>query len=201
MKTGSLCGQPLRKSKEIGEIFGKSDVCAYLCNGFGLKAAPLHEMASSLSLQQAHERLSEFLTLNEMRQTPERFAILESVWKMKRQFAASDLMRRLEEEGFHVSRSTVYQALELLCRCGLLSLLPLEPSETRYAVARPGFLHLVCTSCGKIREEKDPTVTAHFKGRKFEAFTPAYFSTAVYGVCSVCARRARRKSKAAGKKN
>lgn len=157
-------------------------------------------MASLLSVQQARERLSGFLRLNEMRQTPERFAILEAVWKIRRQFAASDVISRMEESGFRVSRSTVYQTLALLCKCGLLSLLPLEPGEIRYAVARSGFLHLVCTSCGKIREEKDPTVAAHFRGRKFEAFTPAYFSTVVYGVCSTCARRARRGAKASGKK-
>lgn len=157
-------------------------------------------MGSPLTVQQARERLSEYLKLNEMRQTPERFAILDAVWNMRHQFAASDVIASLDGEGFHVSRSTVYQALDLLCKCGLISLLPLEPSEMRYAVARRGFLHLVCTSCGKIREESDPTVSAHFRGRKFEAFTPAYFSTAVYGVCSTCARRARKASGESGKK-
>ncbi len=128
-------------------------------------------MASLLSVQQARERLSGFLKLNEMRQTPNASRFSRRCGRSGRQFAASDVISRMEESGFRVSRSTVYQTLALLCKCGLLSLLPLEPGEMRYAVARSGFLHLVCTSCGKIREEKDPTVAAHFRGRKFEAFT------------------------------
>lgn len=145
-----------------------------------------------MTVLQAEARLASYLKERGLRLTKERTAIVRAAWALKQPFAAAEVAEALEAEGFHVSRSTCYQTLALLCAMGLLCRLMLGDDEARYAFARPGYLHLVCTGCGKIRREKDPTVVAHFKGRRFEAFTPAFFSTVVYGTCSVCKRRSRK---------
>lgn len=153
-------------------------------------------LGATLTQQQAQVRLSAYLSGHGLRLTKERMSILATVWEQKRPFAAADLVAALEAKGFHVSRSTAYQTLTLLCDAAILCRLMLGDEEARYTFARRGYIHLVCRGCGKIREEKDPTMTAHLAGRKFEAFTPDFFSTVVYGTCSVCRRRSRKHKRA-----
>ena len=149
-------------------------------------------MATTLTLQQARDRLARFLQAHRLRNTRERGCILDQAMSMQRAFTVGEIREALEKDGFHVSRSTVYETLWLLCQCGVLVSLSMGVGEIRFAPRRFGYLYLVCSSCGKIREEKDPTVVAHFKGRRFEAFTADYFTTSVYGLCSTCQRRQRR---------
>ncbi len=171
----------------------------YLCSGFCFGIGALKKMKTVVSLSQMQERLVKYLEANRMRCTSERIAILKYSYAQRSPFTVGEVYSVLEKEGFHVSRSTVYDTLRLLCRCEMLVALAVRADETRFAFRKFGHLYLVCTSCGKIREEKDSTVTSHFKGRKFEAFTPTYFTTAVYGLCSTCHRRLSRT--AANKRN
>ena len=152
-------------------------------------------MLKSNPIESAEEVLRRYLAENQMRFTPERFAVLDAALRRKRPFSASDIWDDMSVSGYRVSRASVFQTIGLLCRCGVLAEVALGGNESRYAARREGYLYLVCTGCGRIREERDPTVALHFRGRRFEAFTPAYHSTAVFGTCSTCMRRQRREAK------
>ena len=54
-----------------------------------------------------------------MRQTPERFAILDKTLEQKVHFDIDELYKNIEAD-YHVSRSTVYNTVELLCECNIL---------------------------------------------------------------------------------
>ena len=53
--------------------------------------------------------------------------------------------------------------------------------------------HLICTSCGKVKEVRDANFIAYMNARKFTAFTTNFYSLYVYGTCSTCARRMKKR--------
>ncbi|MCM1377707.1 MAG: transcriptional repressor [Clostridium sp.] len=123
-----------------------------------------------------------------MRKTTERFAILGRAMTMNGHFSGDELHSRMEREGFHVSRSTVYSTLTLLCECGLIRRHLLTARRAGYEVAQTNHCHLVCIHCGKVEEAEGndwPRVES-FGGTSFR---PSYYSMTVYGLCSDCAEK------------
>ncbi|MBD5233069.1 MAG: transcriptional repressor [Bacteroidales bacterium] len=138
--------------------------------------------------------LREYLRSHGKRCTPERFMILEAAERMQRHFTVDSLCNELIEEGRHVATATVYSTLQLLVECGLVKRLRIEENQSTYYEADPGnHLHLICTTCGKIKDVRDPALDDLIRARRFTAFSPSTFSLSVYGVCSSCTRK-RRKS-------
>lgn len=142
----------------------------------------------SLSLEKAREILRHHVEEKRLRKTPERFAILDRAMRMHGHFSGDDLYTRLEEEGFHVSRSTVYTTLALLCDCGLIRRHLLSARRAGYEVAEQNHCHLVCTRCGRIEEvaTADRVLPA---GIEAGTFQPSYYSMTVYGICAQCQGR------------
>ena len=104
-------------------------------------------------LLQAKARLAEFLKKQKMRRTPERLAILEKAYSTGKHFFADELYGILENDGYHVSRSTLYASLQVLVDAGLLLRHQFGNQPAQYERATLGgkepHLHLVCTSCGR----------------------------------------------------
>lgn len=134
-------------------------------------------------------RFSNYIKKCGLRNTTERFAILERAYGIKSHFEVDDLYRKMEEEGFHVSRATVYNTVSLLCRCGILRCLYFDGRKSRYEIALDNHLHLVCTECGAIREVDDPGLLATLEKMRFPRFSPSGVSATLYGVCSRCRRK------------
>lgn len=134
-------------------------------------------------------QLTEFLRSRHLRKTPERYAILEKAIDLSAHFEVDKLYNALEEEGYHVSRATVYNTLELLCEAGILNRHIFATNQARYELARGSHLHLICRKCGKIREIDDPSLTARLLTEEYEDFSPEYSSSSVYGLCSDCAQK------------
>lgn len=148
----------------------------------------------------ARASLVQYLTRRRLRKTPERFAILDRVMALNRHFVADDLCARMEEEGYHVSRTTVYNTLELLVSAGLLRRHNFGSTRAHYEMISglgSNHHHLVCTKCGKIKEIKDARLSAMFDNRSYPAFHPEWYDLCVYGVCSTCMRKSRRTAAAA----
>lgn len=134
-------------------------------------------------------RFSEHLMSLRMRKTPERFAILRRAMKIKGHFSGADLYSKLENDGYHVSRMTVYSTLELLCECGLVNRHMLDTKSARYEMALGSHCHLICMACAKVEEIATPDFELAMNGLDYHGFSPSYFSTSVYGLCRECARR------------
>lgn len=127
-----------------------------------------------------------FLNEKKLRKTPERFAILRKVLEMNSHFEVDALHAAIEADGYHVSRATVYNTVELLEEAGILRKLSFGHNTSVYEVHSDNHIHLICKKCGRIREVENPLVIASLMRLKSDSFTPENFEITVYGLCSDC---------------
>lgn len=138
-------------------------------------------------LKTLRNRLTSYLRDHHLRKTPERYAILERASAMTAHFGVDQLYNTLESEGYHVSKATVYNTLELLVEAGILNRHLFATNITRYELERGSHLHLICRRCGKIRELDAPELTAALLNGDYAGFIPEYSSSSIYGICEECA--------------
>lgn len=143
----------------------------------------------------ARASFTEYLHSKKLRRTPERYAILDRICELSEHFYVESLHSKLEQNGFHVSKATVYNTMELLVDCGLVRRHQFNNQPAQYErVTGPGnHHHLICTQCGKMTEMKDPDLMKAMNSRRYPTFTAAYFAIYVYGVCSRCQRKNKKK--------
>ncbi|MCM1152584.1 MAG: transcriptional repressor [Muribaculum sp.] len=144
---------------------------------------------SSGEAEVAKSRFTHHLETRGLRKTPERYAILDKALATPGHFSGDELHASLETEGYHVSRTTIYSTLTLLCECGVIRRHLLSSRRAGYEVARRNHCHLVCSRCGNISEiaaETDAATLRMLNQVDLGGFTPSYFSTTVYGLCSAC---------------
>lgn len=137
------------------------------------------------------DMLTRYLQANHLRKTPERYTILEKAVELSAHFGADQLYNAMEEAGYHVSRATLYNTLELLCEAGILNRHIFSTNQARYEVARGSHLHLICRRCGAIREVDEPDLTSPLLSEGYDGFQPEYSSTIVYGICADCQSKTR----------
>ena len=146
---------------------------------------------------QARDFLSSYLAEHGMRRTPERYAILERVFDFNGLFTLDSLMDALDKDAYRVSRATLYNTIQLFAEAGLVRKHLFDGKPTSYErvslSAQASHLHQVCRLCGKVKELKAPDLGTVTAGRSAAAFHAEYFTLYVYGVCSSCQRKLRRK--------
>ena len=107
--------------------------------------------------EKAAEVFRTFLKHGKNRITPERFEVLDAALEYKGHFGADDLYIQLKNLESNVSRATVYNTLELLAQCDLLSKRNFGDNLNRFEsnYKRQTHDHLICVDCGKIVEFSD----------------------------------------------
>ena len=107
--------------------------------------------------EKAAEIFRTFLKQGKNRITPERFEVLDAALEHDGHFGADDLFIKLKNLKSKVSRATVYNTIELLAQCDLLSKRNFGDNLTRYEsnFKKQTHDHLICVNCGKIVEFSD----------------------------------------------
>jgi len=126
------------------------------------------------------------------RSTPERFAILDAVLETQGHFDAESLYYRLISSGTKISRATVYNTLELLKECGLVSKYRFAENISRYekAFGRPQHHHLICLECGDIIEfVHDRLERIQQEACSERGFAPQSSSLQIFGTCAKCRKK------------
>jgi Fur family ferric uptake transcriptional regulator len=137
-------------------------------------------------------KFSDYLDAHGMRKTTERYAILHRIMNINGHFTIEELQQMIQSDGFRVSRSTVYNTVELLMDAKMLRRHVFEGMQAQYEHISLPHTHLICTTCGKVKEVKDPNFAAFMNARRFNAFNTDHYSLYVYGTCSTCARKSKR---------
>ncbi|MCS7082891.1 MAG: transcriptional repressor [Bacteroidetes bacterium] len=109
-------------------------------------------------LREVREIFRTYIQRKNLRQTPERFAVLEEVYAIDGHFDADELFLRLRQKGSTVSRATVYNTLELLRECNLVTRHQFGRNQAKYERSY-GYRqhdHLICLDCGQVLEFCDP---------------------------------------------
>ena len=121
-------------------------------------------MASNKKEEQIVEEVlkifSTYLEKNGLRKTPERFAILEEIYKRTDHFDAEALYIHMKTQNYRVSRATVYNTLELLVSCDLVRKHQFGKNLAQYekSFGSKQHDHAVCIETGFVFEFCDPRI-------------------------------------------
>lgn len=130
-----------------------------------------------------------FLSEGKFRKTPERYAILRKALEMNSHFEVDALHDAIENDGYHVSRATVYNTVELLNKAGILRKNVFGQNSAIYEVNRDNHIHLVCKCCGKIKEIENPHIASHLMQLNPDNFIADSFAITLFGMCGECSEK------------
>lgn len=141
--------------------------------------------------------LTEYLEQNNLRKTPERFAVLNAIYTINNHFTIRELGIWLEDHRFPVSIATLYNTINLLLKLKLVACHKLNTSTVYEAsYGRGDTISQVCRVCGKSQEVKSPMVLKAVAETHLHRFRRSEFALYIYGTCSNCqARITRQKNK------
>ena len=143
----------------------------------------------------------DYLHGRNLRVTPERRAIVDSVFKMEGHFTVDDVRSSLNEQRFRVSLSTLYSNLDMLTDLGIVSRFYFGSSMTyEWRLGMEPHFHRVCKVCGQVQDLRNDRWMHLVEQTTIRGFKPDYYQLYLYGICSRCAAALRRKNKKESKK-
>lgn len=154
-------------------------------------------MRTNKPTETPQQRFDAYLRNRGMRRTVERFALLEQIMNASGHVTAEELQQAVSAAGYPVATATVYSTLKLLIDCGLVESRQFGTQATVYERAghqQGRHHHLICSVCGKIKEVRDPALDSMIASRHFAGFSQSDYSLNIYGICSSCSRKRRKKS-------
>lgn len=145
--------------------------------------------------QEVKDILTQYLVQNGMRRTPERYAVLRTVYEQKAPFTVDEIYEQMDS-AYHVSRVTIYSSINLFLKLGLV-IRHQSSTVERYQTChgtRDHFLQ-ICTHCGRVSEFRAQTVSNALSTTHFTRFRAEHVSICVYGICSKCQSKLTRQQK------
>lgn len=115
-------------------------------------AKPTHK--NDKAMLTVEEIFAEFLKKKGYRSTPERAMVLKEIYSSPGHFDADEIFIRMKQKGSNISRATVYNTLELLVECNLVSQNSFGHKHLHYEriYGYEHHDHIICEDCGKVFE-------------------------------------------------
>ena len=118
-------------------------------------------MNNNLELQEKLLSIfSSYLVQNGHRKTPERFAILSVIYGYNGHFDVETLYEKMKSNNYRVSRATLYNTIELLLACNLVTKHQFGKNLAQYEKAHGSKQHdhLIFTDSNEVKEFFDPRI-------------------------------------------
>lgn len=143
--------------------------------------------ASKPNFEAAKKILTAYLENKGLRKTPERFAILEEIYTREDHFDVDELYISMKNKRYRVSRATVYNTLDVLVDCDLVTKHQFGKNLAQFekSYGNRQHDHLICTDCHKVMEFCDPRIQSiqNMVGEMLN-FTVMHHSLIFYGNCT-----------------
>ena len=138
---------------------------------------------------------TEYLNVNGHRKTPERYAILDTIYSIDGHFDIDRLYSQMmNQENFRVSRATLYNTIILLINSRLIIKHQFgNSSQYEKSYDRETHHHQICTQCGAVTEFQNEALQNAIGSTRLSKFQLSHYSLYIYGVCSKCDRANKRK--------
>lgn len=139
---------------------------------------------------------TEYLHAHGHRKTPERYAILDTIYSINGHFDIETLYTLMaDQEKFRVSRATLYNTIILLINARLVIKHQFgTSSQYEKSYNRDTHHHQICTQCGRVTEFQNDELKQAIEDTKLKRFSLSHYSLYIYGICSRCQRANKKKS-------
>lgn len=101
-------------------------------------------------MNQTYEDLLDRLKSKDIRLSHQRLKVLEYLSCSKSHPTVEQIYTDLHKEVPTLSKTTIYNTLNILIKTGIVRVLTIEDNETRYDLISENHGHFKCESCGKI---------------------------------------------------
>jgi Fur family ferric uptake transcriptional regulator len=138
------------------------------------------------SPQRAWKVFTRLIKTKNQKITQARRIIFDEVFSRHDHFSADELAGDLAHGKRHVSRSTVYNTLNLLVEAGLVCEVCDRHGRVRYehTFGHPAHDHMICEECGAFFEFRDDSLAERIADDCRESgFVPRGHRVTVFGVC------------------
>lgn len=147
-------------------------------------------MSDKALIEKAKKIFENFLSKQGSRKTPERFSVIDELYALHEDehIDVEGLFLSMRNNGYTISRATIYNTLDLLVASGLAVKHQFKDKVALYeqALTFKHHDHHVCNQCRKIREFSDPKINdiKAEMGLSFSSSITSH-SLVLYGDCKI----------------
>jgi Fur family ferric uptake transcriptional regulator len=140
-------------------------------------------------MQREVDQFCQYLRKKELKLTPQRLRIAETVFGTHKHFTADQLYSMVTKVEPLIGKVTVYRTLEQLVESGMVEELSIKKGVATYehVAGHSHHDHLICVNCGRIdelsSERLEKLKKEEAESRHFEVIS---HSLKIYGLCPDC---------------